>query len=73
MAGNIKGITIEFSGNTTKLDEAIAKTEKETAKIDQELKKVNQALKFNPGSVDLLRQKQTLLQQTSGFPEFPQV
>ena len=63
MAGNIKGITIEFSGDTTKLDQAIKNTEKETAKIDQELKKVNQALKFNPGNVDLLRQKQTLLNQ----------
>lgn len=63
MAGNIKGITIEFSGDTTKLDRSIRDAEKETAKIDNELKKVNKALKFNPGNIDLLRQKQTLLNQ----------
>ena len=63
MAGNVKGITIEFSGDTTKLDQSIRSAEKETAKIDQELNKVNKALKFNPGNIDLLRQKQTLLNQ----------
>ena len=63
MSGNVKGITIEFSGDTTKLDQSIRSAEKETAKIDQELNKVNKALRFNPGSIDLLRQKQTLLNQ----------
>ena len=63
MAGNIRGITIEFAGNTTKLDKALREVDKSTANIDRELKKVNNALKFNPTSVDLWRQKQTLLQQ----------
>lgn len=63
MAGNIKGITIEFRGDTTQLDKAIRQVDKETASIDSELKKVNNALKFNPTSVDLWRQKQTLLTQ----------
>lgn len=62
-SGNIKGITIEFRGDTTKLDEALRKINKETRSIDQELKKVNNALKFNPNSVELWRQKQTLLNQ----------
>lgn len=61
MAGNIKGITIEFDGNTTKLDKAIKDVEKSTRAIDQELKQVNNALKFNPTSIDLWRQKQDLL------------
>ena len=63
MAGNIKGITIEFQGDTTKLDQSIRGVDKETAKIDNELRKVNRDLKFNPTSIDLWRQKQALLTQ----------
>ena len=63
MAGNIKGITIQFRGETTELDEALRKINKETKDIDSELKKVNKALKFNPNSVELWKQKQTLLNQ----------
>lgn len=63
MAGNIQGITIEFRGQTTQLDEALKKINSETKEIDSELKKVNNALKFNPNSVELWRQKQTLLNQ----------
>lgn len=63
MAGAIKGVTIEFRGDTTKLDKALRGIDKETAKIDKELKQVNNALKFNPKNVDLLRQKQELLGQ----------
>lgn len=61
--GSIKGITIQFRGETTELDEALRKINKETKDIDDELKKVNKALKFNPNSVELWRQKQTLLNQ----------
>lgn len=63
MAGNIKGITIEFMGDTTRLDKALREVRKSTKDIDSELRKVNNSLKFNPGNVDLLRQKQTLLNQ----------
>ena len=63
MAGNIRGITIEFSGDTTKLDKALRQINKETRDIDKELKQVDKALKFNPTSVELWRQKQTLLTQ----------
>lgn len=63
MAGTIKGITIEFEGNTTKLDKALRSVDKETRSIDKELKQVNNALKFNPKNVDLLRQKQELLKK----------
>ena len=63
MAGNIKGITIEFQGDTTKLDKALRHIKNSTKDIDSELKQVNKALKFNPTSVELWRQKQDLLRQ----------
>ena len=63
MAGNIKGITIEFRGDTTKLDKALRDIKNSTKDIDKELKDVNKALKFNPTSVELWRQKQDLLKQ----------
>lgn len=61
MAGNIKGITIEFDANTTKLDRAVKNIRKEAKGIDKDLKSVNNALKFNPRNTELLAQKQTLL------------
>lgn len=63
MAGNIKGITIEFRGDTTKLDKALRQINKETKDIDKELKDVNKALKFNPRNIELWKQKQQLLTQ----------
>ena len=63
MAGNIKGITIEFRGDTTKLDKALRQINTETRNLDKELKQVDKALKFNPTSVELWRQKQQLLTQ----------
>lgn len=62
-SGSIKGITIEFRGDTTKLDKALKDVDKSTKDIDKELKQVNKDLKFNPTSVELWRQKQTLLSQ----------
>jgi len=67
--GKVKGITIEFRGETTKLDKAIKDVNKETAKLDKELKQVNNALKFNPGNVELMAQKQQLLTQKIGGTE----
>ena len=61
MAGTIKGITIEFRGDTTSLDDALRKIKNETKDIDSNLRDVNRGLKFNPSSVELWRQKQTLL------------
>ena len=63
MAGNIKGITIEFRGDTTRLDKALRQVNNETRSIDKELRNVDKALKFNPTSVELWRQKQQLLSQ----------
>lgn len=63
MAGDIKGITIEFRGNATPLQKAIRTVDSELKKTTKELSNVNKALKFNPGSVDLWRQKQQLLSE----------
>lgn len=63
MAGNIKGITIEFRGDTTKLDKALRQVRNDTKAIDKQLNDVNKALKFNPKNVELLAQKQALLKQ----------
>lgn len=63
MAGKIKGITIEFAGDTTKLQKSLRQVNTDLTKTSKELSSVNRALKFNPGNTDLLRQKQTLLKQ----------
>lgn len=63
MAGNIKGITIQFNGDTTNLDKALREINNSTRSLDKELKQVNNALKFNPTNVELWRQKQELLTQ----------
>lgn len=69
MPGDIKGITIEFEGNTTKLQRAMNDVRKESKGVDQELKQINKSLKFNPRSVELWEQKQnalkTAIEQTS--------
>ena len=65
MAGNIKGITIEFRGETTKLGKAMRTIKNESRSIDSELKKVNQALKFNPGNTELIAQKQNQVNRAS--------
>ena len=58
-----KGITIKFGADTSELEAKIKGINKTTRSLDAELRKVNTALKFNPGSVDLWRQKQTILTQ----------
>lgn len=63
MAGNIKGITIEFRGETTSLDKALRKIQGESNKTQRELTSINKALKFNPSSVELWKQKQQVLNE----------
>lgn len=63
MAGQIKGITIEFRGETTQLDKALRKVKQDSKSVDTELKNVNRALKFNPKNTELLTQKQRLLRE----------
>ena len=61
MAGTVKGITIEFRGETSSLEKSLYKIDEKTKDIDKELKQVNKDLKFNPKSVELWKQKQSLL------------
>ncbi|PGW62835.1 DUF2207 domain-containing protein [Bacillus cereus] len=63
MAGRIKGITIEISGNTQPLQNALKDVNKQSDNLAQELKDVERLLKFNPGNVEALAQKQKLLTQ----------
>ena len=64
MAGFIKGITIEFGANTTKLNKALANVNGKLNKTQAELKQVNRSLKFNPRNTTLLNQKLNLLKAT---------
>ena len=64
MAGNIKGITIEFKGDTTKLQKALRDVRKESRDVQKELKQIDTGLKFNPTNVNLWRQKQQALKET---------
>ena len=57
----IKGIVIEISGNTTKLQDALKGVEKNTRDITGELSQVEKLLKLSPKSTELLAQKQKLL------------
>lgn len=61
MAGTIKGITIEFNGDTTKLGKALTEINRKAGDVDKALREVNRALKFNPGNTELIAQKQQLL------------
>ncbi|MGN0162672.1 MAG: phage tail tape measure protein [Candidatus Ornithomonoglobus sp.] len=64
MAGAIKGITIEFDGNTTKLSKAIGDVNKESKTLQQELRGINTLLKMDPSSTELLSQKQKVLAES---------
>ena len=61
MAGNIKGITIEIDGNTMPLQKALNNVNKEVRDTQKELREVDRLLKLDPKNVELLTQKQKLL------------
>lgn len=63
MAGQIKGITIEFDGETTKLENALRKVKTQAGQLDSALRDVKYGLRFDPKNTELLSQKQTLLKQ----------
>lgn len=66
LSKSIKGITIEFSGDTKKLDKALREVKAEAKGVDKSLKDVNRQLKLNPRNTELLSQKQTLLRTKIG-------
>jgi len=60
---NIKGITIEIGGNTTKLQEALKGVNKTIYSLNSDLKTLNQALKLDPTNTSLLTQKMDVLKR----------
>jgi phage-related minor tail protein len=60
---NIRGITIEIGGDTSKLGKALESSEKKSRALQVELREIQNALRFDPTNVDLLNQKQTVLTQ----------
>lgn len=64
MAGQLKGITIQIGGDTTKLSKALGDVNSKTKSLQSELKGVNSLLKLDPGNVTLLKQKQDLLNKS---------
>lgn len=62
MAGRIAGITIEIGGDTTKLQSALKGVDKTLKTTQSNLKDINKLLKMDPGSTELLTQKQKNLE-----------
>lgn len=66
MAGSrIKGITVEIGGNATKLEKALEGVNKKVTQTSSDLKDLNKLLKFDPGNVELLKQKQEALKKAT--------
>lgn len=63
MADKIKGLTVEFRGDTSELDKALRTVRSEARDLDQELRQIDRALKFNPKNTELLAQKQKTLRE----------
>lgn len=61
MANRIAGLSIEISGETTKLNKALAGTNKEIKDTKSQLRDVERLLKLDPTNTQLLEQKQRLL------------
>ena len=62
-AKSIKGITIEFDGDTSKLEKSLSALGSAANRTSKELKSINSGLKFDPHNVTLLSNKQEVLSQ----------
>lgn len=60
---NIKGITIQIGGDTSKLETALKKVNTTIRGLNSELKATDKALKLDPKNTELLSQKQQLLKE----------
>lgn len=65
-SNNIKGLTVEISGDSTKLTEALKPINSAAKKSAAELKEINRGLKFDPSNTTLLAQKQKVLAEAIG-------
>ena len=63
MAKRIQGITIDVSGDTSKLQKSLNQLQAPINKINKELADVNKALKLDPKNTELLAQKQDILKR----------
>lgn len=63
MAASMKGITVEFRGDTSKLSKALGDVRKESKNVTTELRQIENSLKFNPDNVTLLEQKEKNLKR----------
>ena len=61
---NIKGITIEIGGDTTKLTQALSKANFEIRDTRAQMKDINKLRKLDPGNTELIAQNHKLLGQT---------
>lgn len=61
MADRLKGITLEIGGDTTKLSKALSGVNTDIRTTKQQLQDVERLLKLDPTNVDLLRQREKLL------------
>ena len=59
---DIKGITIEIDGNTSKLSKALSGVNSDLKSVQGTLRAVDKALKLDPSNVELLEKKQKALQ-----------
>ena len=57
----IKGLTLEIGGDTTKLSKALSSVNKDLRTTQADLNAVNRALKLDPTNVNLLKDKHDLL------------
>lgn len=61
--GRIAGITIEIGGDTSKLQSSLKKVDGSLRQTQNSLRDINKLLKLNPGSTELLTQKQRNLKK----------
>lgn len=60
---NIKGITIEIGGDTKKLTDALSGVNRQSRAAQSELKEIERLIRFNPQSVELWEQRQSVLNE----------
>lgn len=63
MADNVKGITIQIGGDVQPLNQALAEASKSAVNYAKKLEDINNKLRLDPRNVELLTQKQKLLNE----------
>lgn len=69
MADAIKGITIQIGGDVQPLNKALAEASKSALNYAQKLDEINKKLRLDPRNVELLTQKQSLLNEAIGVSD----